>query len=263
MDPQTQIPQPLPPQQQEPEGSPPLNNAYPQTPLDLSDRPRFPDEQFMPEYATAEAPDWRPPQILTTTVIFLFLALSSTGSMIAGADTGSYAQVVVTSDTLSPKTFDDENNAVAMATATPTPTPTASVVPVPQKSTGSIPVVTHSTTPVHSQSPPPPPPPPSKPASGYYDGTYSSSARYSVPGSTESIGVTVVLANGIISDVSISQNPTNGTSATYQSRFASGYKSHVVGQSIKSLSLGRVSGASLTPNGFNSAISSISSKAAA
>lgn len=41
----------------------------------------------------------------------------------------------------------------------------------------------------------------------YKDGTYSATGRYQTPGGSESIGVTVTLANGI-TDASVTQNAT-------------------------------------------------------
>jgi uncharacterized protein YpmS len=49
----------------------------------------------------------------------------------------------------------------------------------------------------------------------------------------------------------------------YQSMFISGYKQQVVGKRISDISLSRVSGSSLTSQGFNSAIQKIESQAKA
>jgi len=100
-------------------------------------------------------------------------------------------------------------------------------------------------------------------ASAYKAGTYEASASYSTPESVETINVTLTIdASGTVTESSVSQNPQDRESAEYQSRFADNYKTKVVGKSIASLSLSNVSGASLTPIGFNKAVSQIRTKAA-
>lgn len=98
--------------------------------------------------------------------------------------------------------------------------------------------------------------------SPYANGSYSASSSYGTPhNGSESIDVTLTVQNGIITDASISQSGYDRESQQYQSRFASGYKSYVVGKSLSSLSLSRVSGASLTTGGFNSAVATIKTEA--
>lgn len=97
----------------------------------------------------------------------------------------------------------------------------------------------------------------------YKDGTYSATGTYATPESKETVGVTATLANGAITDVSLSQNPTRGESREYQQKFISGYKSLVIGKKIDGLSLSRVAGSSLTSNGFNAALDEIRADAAA
>lgn len=97
----------------------------------------------------------------------------------------------------------------------------------------------------------------------YKDGTYSAEGTYQTPGGRESIDVTVTLAGGIISDVSVSQNASSGEAAEYQEAFVSEYKTSVSGKNINDVSLSRVAGASLTPLGFNNALDKIKSDAAA
>lgn len=98
----------------------------------------------------------------------------------------------------------------------------------------------------------------------YKSGTYTATGSYQTPGGRESIGVTVTLSSdGTITDASVSQQGQRGESQEYQAKFASGFKSLVVGKKIDSVSLTRVAGSSLTPNGFNNAINSIESQAQA
>lgn len=99
--------------------------------------------------------------------------------------------------------------------------------------------------------------------STYKDGTYTAEGNYQTPGGRESIGVTVTLSNGTITDASVDQQGSTGEAEEYQSKFASGFKSQVVGKKITDASLTRVAGSSLTPNGFNDAIATIETQAKA
>lgn len=95
------------------------------------------------------------------------------------------------------------------------------------------------------------------------DGTYSATGSYQTPGGQESIGVTVTLTGGTITDASVTQQGKTGEAEEYQAKFASGFKSQVVGKKIDEVSLTRVAGSSLTPNGFNNAIDDIENQAKA
>jgi uncharacterized protein with FMN-binding domain len=97
--------------------------------------------------------------------------------------------------------------------------------------------------------------------STYKDGTYTATGSYSTPGGIETITVTATLAGNTISSVSADGSANGGDSAQYQSRFLSNYESLVVGKNINSVSLSRVSGSSLTSNGFNSALTKIKNEA--
>lgn len=100
-------------------------------------------------------------------------------------------------------------------------------------------------------------------SSSYKDGTYTATGSYQTPGGRESIDVTVTLSGGTITEATVEQNAISGEAEEYQSKFVSGYKSQVVGKKINEVSLTRVAGSSLTPNGFNSAIDDIESQAQA
>jgi len=97
--------------------------------------------------------------------------------------------------------------------------------------------------------------------SSYNDGTYEATGSYSYHSGTEEIGVTVTLANGIIEDVEVEQLAKAPTSKTMQADFAANYKTEVVGMNIDDVKLGKVSGSSLTPNGFNDALEQIKTEA--
>lgn len=103
------------------------------------------------------------------------------------------------------------------------------------------------------------PPPPSR--TPYKDGTYSSQGSYITPGGRESIGLTVMLKNGIIEVANLQQQASGGDTVLYQRKFASGYKAEVIGKNIDEVKLNRVAGSSLTSNGFNDALEHIKTDA--
>jgi uncharacterized protein with FMN-binding domain len=97
----------------------------------------------------------------------------------------------------------------------------------------------------------------------YKDGTYSAVGTYDSPAGMESINVTLVIKNDIITGANVVGNARNGTSIRYQQKFISGYKQFVFGKDINTVKLNVISGSSLTPNGFNSALASIKTQAKA
>lgn len=100
------------------------------------------------------------------------------------------------------------------------------------------------------------------PSSGSYtDGTYSASGSYRTPETTETINVTLTLEDGVVTTASVQQKPQDKESEEYQSAFRSNYKPSVVGKKIDDINLSRVSGSSLTSNGFNKALEDIKKQA--
>ncbi len=97
----------------------------------------------------------------------------------------------------------------------------------------------------------------------YKDGTYSAVGSYMSPGGLDKIGVTVTLVNDIVSTVSLELKPGDDTSEKYQNIFATSYKDYVIGKSIDTLKLDKVSRSSLTSRGFNDAITNIKLQAKA
>lgn len=95
----------------------------------------------------------------------------------------------------------------------------------------------------------------------YKDGEYSAQGTYSYHSGTESIGVTLTLKDGVIEDVEVEEMAKAPTSKEMQADFAANYKSEVVGKNIDEVNLGKVSGSSLTPKGFNDAIEQIKTQA--
>jgi cytoskeletal protein RodZ len=103
----------------------------------------------------------------------------------------------------------------------------------------------------------------SAPTSTYTDGSYTAEGSYATPESVESITVTVTLADDIITAVEVTGDPQKRESEQYQGQFIGGISEVVVGQDIDEISVSRVAGSSLTSSGFNEAIDTIKSEAAA
>ena len=102
-----------------------------------------------------------------------------------------------------------------------------------------------------------------KSVSVYKDGTYSATGSYMSPGGQDQLGVTVTLVNDIITSAVVTNGAGDDTSERYQQKFIAGYKQFVIGKNITDVNLTKVSGASLTPIGFNDALSQIKAKAKA
>lgn len=99
--------------------------------------------------------------------------------------------------------------------------------------------------------------------SDFENGDYNAKGSYLTPGGTESIDVSVTLADSVVTSASIKQNAITGEAKEFQSRFASGFQAEVVGKNINEVNLSRVAGSSLTPIGFNSALEDIKDEARA
>jgi len=97
----------------------------------------------------------------------------------------------------------------------------------------------------------------------YKDGTYSADGSYTTHAATESIGVKLTLKNDVITDVSLTEEPTDDISRMHQDDFAANYKQFVIGKKIASVHLDKISMSSLTPIGFNDALQKIEAQAKA
>lgn len=96
----------------------------------------------------------------------------------------------------------------------------------------------------------------------YKNGTFTATGTYRSPEGTDALDVTVTIQNDIVTAVSLVEKPSNSTSKLWQDAFAAGYQPFVIGKSLADLKLTNVSGASLTPKGFNDAIKQIRTQAA-
>jgi uncharacterized protein with FMN-binding domain len=98
----------------------------------------------------------------------------------------------------------------------------------------------------------------------YKDGTYTAVGNYQSPGGTESIQLTLVLKDDVVTDATVvSIKAQRSQSREFQDQFISGFKQYVVGKNISDVSVTKVSGSSLTPIGFMDALAQIKSQAQA
>ena len=99
-------------------------------------------------------------------------------------------------------------------------------------------------------------------AANYRDGTYTGVGTYPLPGGIQSeIGIRMTLSDNIVKSAEVVQWSALPVSAGYQRQFWGGARSKVVGKNIDSVNVGKTAGSSLTPKGFNNAISKIKSQA--
>ncbi len=97
----------------------------------------------------------------------------------------------------------------------------------------------------------------------YTDGTYSAIGNYNSPGGAETIGVSLVLKDDIITSATVTAQATRPQSKMFQDMFIGAFASQVVGKNIADLNLSKISGSSLTPKGFNDAVAKIKAQAKA
>ncbi len=97
----------------------------------------------------------------------------------------------------------------------------------------------------------------------YKDGSYTTTVVYDSPAGGQAITVHITLKGDIVTATSTQAGATDGDSREYQDSFIAGYKQLVVGRRITGIHLSRVSGASLTSQGFNDALRKIETEAKA
>lgn len=100
--------------------------------------------------------------------------------------------------------------------------------------------------------------------SDYVDGTHTAEGSYSPQaGTIETISVTLTLEDDVITAVEVTGDPQARESEQYQGEFIGGIADVVVGVDIDEISVSKVAGSSLTSGGFNDAVETIKSEAAA
>jgi uncharacterized protein with FMN-binding domain len=95
----------------------------------------------------------------------------------------------------------------------------------------------------------------------FKDGAYNAEGDYLSPGGREKVFVSLVIKDNIIESVVFEGRASDPTSKTYQKLFADNFKNKVVGKKISDVKLDKVSGSSLTSNGFNQALQKIKNQA--
>ncbi len=98
-------------------------------------------------------------------------------------------------------------------------------------------------------------------AASYKDGQYDVVGDYVSPGGPEQIEVKVTLKGNVISDAEVISKADRPMSQKFQQTFIENYKPLVIGKNINEVTLDKVSGSSLTPKGFNDAITKIKTEA--
>lgn len=100
---------------------------------------------------------------------------------------------------------------------------------------------------------------PSEPAlfGDYTDGTYTATGDYVAHGAPGSITVTLTLTDNAVTDVVIEPGAESGASRQFQDRFAQGIAAVVVGVPLDEIEVDKVSGSSLTGDGFTDALARI------
>lgn len=91
----------------------------------------------------------------------------------------------------------------------------------------------------------------------YKDGTYAVTGNYISPGGAETVGVTLKIENDVVVASDFEIQADRPISVEMQKQFSDGYKQFVVGKKLDEVSVGKVSGSSLTPKGFNDAVAKI------
>lgn len=104
--------------------------------------------------------------------------------------------------------------------------------------------------------------PAASPAGPAKDGTYSATGDYMTPGGPESVHVTLAVASGVVTSVRMTASGTTPNAQHYEAAFESGISGVVVGKKLAGLSVGAVSGSSLTGQGFDQALDAIRAEAA-
>jgi uncharacterized protein with FMN-binding domain len=95
----------------------------------------------------------------------------------------------------------------------------------------------------------------------YKDGVYTATGNYISPGGDEELGVQITLVDNVITVADVELRAKRPNSVRYQGIFVSNYNPLVVGKRIDEVKLNTVSGSSLSPRGFNEALSEIKEQA--
>jgi uncharacterized protein with FMN-binding domain len=95
------------------------------------------------------------------------------------------------------------------------------------------------------------------------DGTYTARGDYISPGGASAVDVKVTLKADTVTAVTVTPKAENPTAQGYEAKFAAGVGAKVRGKKLSELNVTKVSGSSLTSQGFDRAIEAIEKQAAA
>jgi uncharacterized protein with FMN-binding domain len=95
------------------------------------------------------------------------------------------------------------------------------------------------------------------------DGTYSALGRYTSPGGPSAVDVELTLKSDTVTAIKVTPKAENPTAQGYEGKFASGVGTKVIGKKLSELNVTKVSGSSLTSQGFDRAIEAIEKQASA
>ena len=95
----------------------------------------------------------------------------------------------------------------------------------------------------------------------YKDGVYEADGTYLTPGGEQRITIAVTLKDNVVTDSTFTTHSEGPASGRFQGEFGDNYKPMVVGKNINELQLTKVSGSSLTPQGFMNALEKIKAEA--
>ena len=98
--------------------------------------------------------------------------------------------------------------------------------------------------------------------STYKDGEYTESGSYQSPNGTESVDVTLTIADDVVTAVEVVGHGDNPDSKHYQGEFIGGIDAAVVGKKLDDIAVTKVAGSSLTSGGFTEALDAIKVDAA-
>ena len=95
------------------------------------------------------------------------------------------------------------------------------------------------------------------PNAEYQDGEYTAEGSYTSPGGKESVTVTLSLDDNTVTALEVTGSGGTPNAKKFQGEFIDGIDEIVVGKNIDELDVSRVSGSSLTSDGFNAALEQI------
>lgn len=95
----------------------------------------------------------------------------------------------------------------------------------------------------------------------YRNGRYTATGHYLTPGGNESIAVSIDVQADAVAASAIQVEATSPTARQFQQQFRTTIASHITARPLSTLSVSRVSGASLTSLGFNDALAKVRQEA--